>query len=70
MRVFHVSDDKLLLVRFDVDSGQMDSMCKKDKDWKKASPAVERMFFRGDGELSPISEQDAQKVFDALKAKK
>ena len=68
MRVFYVSDNHLLLVRFDRSTGQMDYMNKVLEDWKTALPSIERKFFRGDGELSPISEEEAQKIFDQLKS--
>lgn len=70
MKVFYADDRKLLLVRFDTDSGQLVYMNSALEDWADATPAVERTFFRGDGELSEIGEQDAMQIFDALKAKK
>ena len=68
MRVFYVNDRKKLLVRFDTDSGELVYMNSALEDWADATLAVERTFFRGDGELSPISEEEAQKIFDQLKS--
>ncbi len=68
MAEFYVSDSQRLLVRFDLDTG-LKYINPALSDWEDATPAVERIFFCGDGALSSISEEQAKEIFDKIKSK-
>ena len=60
-----VSDDERLLVRLNMDTGELLYISPNYDDWNPISVAVEGMFFRGS--LDGVSEEEAKVIFEKIK---